>query len=150
VQNAYRLDSYEKADFYLGFNYSMGAGRSVYEPMPVYIPPETGTVRTFEEGGEKKTSFVTFPGYTTYVPQKFTIFSSSLTLEVLDAQRVRNLKEEKRVWIGETICTSQNPDLREIINYLLVAAFERFGENTGRSVLANIADNDPKVKALLR
>jgi hypothetical protein len=148
VQNGYRLDSYEKADFFLGFNYSIGAGRTVYESMPVYIPPETGTIRSYEGGREKRTSFITYPGYTTYVPQNFTLYSSSLILDVFDAQRKRDMKEEKPVWIGETFSSSRNSDLREIIDFLLVAAFEHFGEDTGKSLQISVSGKNPWIRQL--
>ena len=146
----YRVSPYDTADFYISFTYSESAGRNVTEIAPMYHPPETAVVERRVSGERRSTSFVTYPGYTTYVPYKVTVYTASLTLQVLDAALLRASKEEKKIWIGESVTTGQNPDLREQINYLLVAAFDRFGENTGKSLITDVSENDPQVKSLLR
>ncbi len=144
-----RLESENKADFYLSYMYAISSGRHVSEIMPVYYPGDTGTIQTYDSSGKTTSSIVTFPGYTVYVPHKMTVYTSSLSLKVIDASLFRNNKEENSVWIGEALSTSQNSDLRETINYLLVASFEHFGENTSRGVVSNIYENDSRVKKYL-
>ncbi len=146
----YRVSSYDTADFYISFSYSESAGRNVTEIAPMYHPPETAVVERRASGERRSTSFVTYPGYTTYVPYKVTVYTATLTLQVFDAVLQRTSKEEKKIWIGESVTTSQNPDLRAQINYLLVATFEHFGENTGKSLITNVAENDPQAKSLFR
>jgi hypothetical protein len=145
----YSLQSYDKADFYLEFIYTLSSGKSISDIRPVFNPPETETVQTYTSSGKTRTSFVTFPGYTTYVPYKTIVYTPSLTLDVFDASFFRDSKERKTIWIGETANTSQNPDLREVINYLLVASFEHFGENTGKSVIVSMPEDDPRIKSIL-
>lgn len=143
-----RTESYDKADFLLSFAYSISSGRSVSEIRPQFSPGEIGTVQTYKSNGRTSTSIVTMPGYTTYVPYRITVYTSTLTLEILDAYNLRVNNEKKILWIGENSSTSQNPDLRDTINYLLVASFEHFGKNTGKSLVTNIPENDPRVKRI--
>jgi hypothetical protein len=149
-QKGYRLNPKETADFYLSFIYVMGSGRTVTDVRPQYSPGETEAIRTYDSKGEVRTAIVTFPGYTTYVPYQYTVYTAVLTLEVIDGALVRNSKEEEKIWIGESSTTVQNPDQREIVNYLLVAAFDHFGENTQKSIAAKLKENDPKVIAILQ
>ncbi|MDD5729971.1 MAG: hypothetical protein PHN57_02455 [Candidatus Omnitrophica bacterium] len=148
TQRGYRIESFEKADFALSFIYTMGPGRTVTEITPVYSPPETGTIQTFSSSGRTRTSIITYPSHTAYVPYRETVYTSSLTIEVSEANSLKSSREEKKIWIGEAYSTSVNPDLRDAVNYLLVGAFEHFGENTGRSLIANIAENDSRIKWL--
>jgi hypothetical protein len=67
-------------------------------------------------------------------------------LKVIDANALRNNKQENLVWIGEALSTSRNSDLRDTVNYLLVASFEHFGENTSRGVVSSIGENDLRIK----
>ena len=148
VQKGYRLESYDNADMILSFVYSISSGRNVSDIRPVYQPQETGTIRTIKPNGSVSTSFVTFPGYTQYYPYKVTVYTSSLILEVSDAASVKEAREEKKLWIGEIASTSENADLRDTINYLLVACFQYFGENTSKSVSLNISGSDARIKDL--
>ncbi len=149
LQNrGYKIGPYERADFYLSFTYSISSGKIISEIRPEYVPGETGVIQTYKPNGVTRTSIVTFPGYTTYVPYRVTVFTSTLTLNVLEAAVLRSNNESKIVWIGENSSTSQNPDLRDTINYLLVAAFEHFGENTGKSITINISRKDQRVREI--
>lgn len=149
-QKGYRIVPYEQADFHLSFIYSMSSGRTVTEITPVYHSGETGAIQTYTSTGKTRTSYITYPGYTTYIPQEFTLYTSSLVLEVLDANLFRSTKEEKKVWIGEATNTSGDPDLREAVNYLLIAAFGHFGENTHKSMTIDVSKKNPQLKKLLQ
>ena len=52
--------------------------------------------------------------------------------------------------MGEVRSTGVSGDLREVLNSLLVAAFEQFGKNTGKAVLTDIKQNDPRLRDLER
>lgn len=146
-EKGYRQGTAEDASFYVSFTYSINPG-VVSGLRPVSHPSETGAVNTFTEDGKVTTSYITFPGYTTYVPYKYTIYTSMLQLQALDAQQFRNTREKKVVWLGESFSTSTNPELRETINYLLVNAFEHFGENTKRGISSKISPKDPRIKQI--
>ena len=148
LESGYKISSYEKAELYLNFTYSVSSGRRETQIRPVFNVGETGTIQTYKSSGESSTSIITMPGYTSYVPYRITLFTSSLTLDVLDAASLRSNKQKKIVWIGENSSTSQNSEIRDTINYLLVAAFENFGKNTERSIKAEISTGDPRIKQI--
>lgn len=148
-EKGYRLEPENKADFYLSYMYAISSGKHASEIMPVYYPGDTGTIQTYDSGGKTTSSIVTFPGYTAYVPHKMIVYTSSVSLKAIDANLFRNNKQEITVWIGEALSTCQNSDLRDMINFLLVACFEHFGENTFRGVVSHIYENDPRVKKYL-
>jgi len=108
--------------------------------VPEYSPGETETIRTYKSNGKTSTSIVSLPGSTSYVPYRIAVYTSSLIFNILDANSVRNQNEKKILWIGENSSTSQNSDLREMINYLLLASFEHFGQNTGKCIKANVRE----------
>ena len=149
TQKGYSIGSYEKAEFFLEFVYSMSAGRLAAEVTPVYHSGGIDRVRTYASDGNQSVSYIEYPGYTAYIPHKFTVYTASLTLEVLDAVLERNSAQKKKLWIGEASNTSENPDIRGAINYLLVAAFDHFGENTHISVTADVSGDNPRLKELL-
>ncbi len=146
-ERSYRVESRENADYFLSYSYTLTPG-SVSGIRSEYHPPETGTINTFTQGGETRTSFVTFPGYTSYFPYRYTVYTSSLRIEARDAKAMRERKQTEIVWIGESNTTSQNSDLREMVNYLLVDTFDHFGQNTRRSVTDTLSPRDPRIKSL--
>ncbi|MCX5697447.1 MAG: DUF4136 domain-containing protein [Candidatus Omnitrophica bacterium] len=146
AEKGYRIASSDSADLYISFTYSISSGNSTTEVRPVYNPGDTETIQTSKSNGKTSTSIVTLPGYTTYVPYRVTVYTSTLILNVLDAKSLRDANERQILWIGENSTTGENPVLRETINYLLVAAFLHFGESTGKSIIANISENDPRIK----
>jgi len=146
----YNIVAYEQAEFYLSFNYSMGQARVVTEIVPFYNPSETATIQTVSSTGKSRTSYVTYSGSTTYLPQKFTVYTPTLVLEALDAKLLRSTKEEKKLWIGEAAYTTSEPNLRDTVNYLLFVTFEHFGENTRKSMTINVSGSNPKVKDLMQ
>ncbi len=148
-ENGYMLESENKAGLYLSYMYAISSGKHQSEMTPLYYPGNTGMIQTYDSSGKTTNSIITFPGYTVYVPHKFIVYTSSLNLKVIDAKLFRDKKQESVVWIGEAISTSQNSDLRETVNYLLVASFEHFGENTFRGLVSNIRENDSRVKKYL-
>ncbi len=54
----------------------------------------------------------------------------------------------KPVWIGEIENDGNNPDLREVIDYLIIAGFEHLGENTGKQQSHLLFSGDKRIKAL--
>jgi hypothetical protein len=146
----YSINSYETAGYLLDFVYTMGSGRTVSDVQPVYTPGERSEVETVTSSGKVRRSYVTTPGYTTYVPYKITQYTASLTLTVLDAGLIRSVKEEKPLWIGEISSVREDSDLREAVNYLLVAGFGQFGKNTGKSFTVTVSGDAPQLKKLLR
>ena len=51
-------------------------------------------------------------------------------------------------WVAEVTSSGSSGDLRTVIDYMLVAAFESFGYSTGRRVQVTLPRNDPRVRVL--
>lgn len=102
-------------------------------------------------------------GYgTTYVPYTYTIFCKHVDLSLYDnAMYARteepNLPEaeqkkradEATVWQCTTTSCSESNDLRWTVNYLLLAGFEVFGQDTGKQGYLTVKERDKRFKALI-
>ncbi|HQO38163.1 MAG TPA: DUF4136 domain-containing protein [Candidatus Omnitrophota bacterium] len=144
TQKGYVLKPADTADFHVNFAYVVGTGQTVTDVRREYSAGETGTVITHGPDGEVRTSTVLLPARTTYVPYQYTEHTAMLTLEVIDAPRLRTSQQKKPVWIGESSTTVRDPDQRDIVNYLLAAVSDYFGQNTPKSVTALIKEDNPR------
>ena len=62
----------------------------------------------------------------------------------------RNQNISRPVWVGEAHSLGTSSDLRSVLNYLLVADFKKFGQNTGKAVTMEIKGTNPEAAALTR
>jgi hypothetical protein len=139
VDQGYRTGA-EKADYYLLFDYGIDAGRTVTDVIPIHHP---GFYRPYPY------SSVGWFGYTTYVPYSEVIHTRWLTLKLIDGEAYRTSKGAEPVWIGEVASAGMSSDLRELMNYMLIAAFEHFAQDTQRQVTEYINRNDERVWLLM-
>jgi len=137
-ENGYRVGQ-EKADFYLLFNYGIDAGRAVTDAVPVYHP-------MFYD--EYPFSGFYWHGYTTYMPYSEVLHTRWLILKLIEGRAYRASKNAEPAWIGEITSVGTSSDLRELLNYMLVAAFEHFGEDTRRQISTAISADDERVLLL--
>jgi hypothetical protein len=145
--HGFQVVPYESAQYYLLYSYGTGPGRTVTETMPVYQSGGTATVtRTGPRGNSYST--IQLPGTTTYVPYPATVYDRWLVLKLVDGKDYREGKIND-IWIGEVSSPGKSSDTREVMNYLLVAGFEHFGENTEKPVVEDISPDDSRVKALV-
>ena len=114
----------------LFFDYGVDSGRTVTKSIPIYEPGGTATVNTFGNYGNSSFSTVQMPGHTTYVPHSETLYTRWLVLKLFVRTDYNRANDTNPVWIGEITSSGRNSDLREMINYMLVVAFEHLGENT--------------------
>lgn len=139
IQRGYNIGT-DKADYYLLFDYGIDSGRTVTDFIPIYHPSAYSEYRFWR---------VHMNGYTTYVPYSAVIYTRWLTLRLIDSKAYGISQKAEPLWIGEVASARASPDLREIINYMLVAAFEHFGEDTGRQVTEFISRRDERVGLLM-
>ncbi len=130
----------DEANYYLLFDYGMNSGQTVTDTIPIYHP-----------GGYSHYPYSSFyrHGYTSYMPYSTVIYTRWLVLRLIDGKAYRTSKESKPLWIGEVMSAGPSSDLRELINYLLIAAFEHFGEDTGKRVNELFLEDDERVKLLI-
>lgn len=146
-KNGYKSSTFENADYYLLFGYGIGTGRSISGVLPLYQRGGTATVNTQTSSGWSQ-STVQLPGSTTFVPYSRTVYDRWLLISVVDGKQYRDNNDIQTVWYGEITSTGRTSDLRTVINYLLIAAFEHFGENTGKAVRIDIIEGDRRVREI--
>lgn len=129
-----------EANYYLLFDYGINSGRTVTDAIPIYQP---GPYYEYPFSG------VYWHSYTTYVPYSTVIYSRWLVLRLIDGKAYRTSQKTKPLWIGEVTSTGPSADLRELINYMLIAAFEHFGQDTGKRVNEVFLEDDERVKLLM-
>ena len=139
TQKGYSIGT-DKANYYLLFDYGIDSGRTVTDFIPIYHPSAYS---------EYRFSRVHMHAYTSYVPYSAVVYTRWLTLKLIDGKAYGILQKAEPLWIGEVTSAGASPDLREIINYMLIAAFEHFGEDTGRQVIEVILKNDERVRLLM-
>jgi hypothetical protein len=141
----YSLTAYDQAQYFLLFTYGMGAPQAVSVAAPSW-----GFGVGFGSGwcGPGVGYGVSWPGYGPYYAETRPLYDRWLRLTVVEAQAYRDTGTSRPVWVGEARSTGSSSDLREVLNYLLVAAFEHFGKNTGKAVPAAIKQNDPRLQGL--
>ncbi len=138
TENGYRIGQPE-ADFYLLFDYGIDAGRTVTDAVPVYHPMIYDDYPFSGFYGH---------GYTTYMPYSEVLHTRWLILKLIEGRAYRASKTAEPAWIGEITSVGTSSDLRELLNYMLVAAFEHFGQDTRRQISTAIPADDERVHML--
>lgn len=149
-QKEYRLSAPEDADFRLVFAYGMDIGPLRVKSFTRREPDRTDVVYRYDdETGKSSWQTVTIPGpisYQTYSVRNYTCF---LSIRVIDARKFRQSGEVEVVWAADTVSEGGSSDVRDVLNYLLVATFEYFGQDTGKAVRVKLAPEHPRVKCLM-
>lgn len=130
----------EESNYYLLFDYGINSGRTVTDTITLYHPSAYY---------EYPFSGVYWHGYTTYMPYSTVVYTRWLLLRLIDGKAYRTSQKAKPLWIGEVMSAGPSSDLRELINYMLIAAFEHFGEDTGKRVNELFLEDDERVKLLI-
>ena len=84
-------------------------------------------------------------GYTSYIPYFETIYNQWLVMKVFATGRTAASEAGQVVWIGEAMTDTGVADLRQVVNYLLIAGFEYFGVDTKRQMALRIGPDDPRM-----
>ncbi len=136
---------FDKADYYLFFNYGMGEPRNV-----TVVTPDYGVGWGMGFGGPRwGYGYPMTGGFVTYAPSGVsTTYDRWLLINVVEGPAYRANKTASPVWVGEAKSLGASSDLRVVLNYLLVADFQEFGKNTGKAITVQIKENDPAVFSL--
>ncbi len=148
-QKGFSVGTSEKANCYLLFEYGIDSGRTIVGSSPAYHPGGTSTINTMDNYGGMSYSNVQTPGYTTCKTHSEIIYTRRLVLKLIEGNNYRSSPKAGPLWIGEITSSGSSPDLRDVMNYMLVAAFEHFGENTQKAIREIILSGDARVKALM-
>lgn len=83
-------------------------------------------------------------GYSTYTPYLDTYYDQWLILKLTKVDATGAAVGEP-VWIGEAMLNTEQADLRETVDYLLIGCLEYIGVDTGRNVAVRIRKDDPRL-----
>jgi hypothetical protein len=147
VKQGYLLVPYERADYYVLFTYGLG------NPQTVSVTAPTWSVGLgFGTGycGPGVGYGFYWPGCGPFYTETQALYDRWLRVNVVEGKYYRETGKSRPVWVGEAHSTGASSDLREVMNPLLVAAFEQFGRNTGKALPTTIKQNDPRVTDLER
>jgi hypothetical protein len=142
AERGYTQSTVADADFYLVFGYGIGPGPLHTAVLPVYHPGGVATVY-----GDVNAT-VQLPGSWSYVPYTVATNTRVLTIRVADGPRFRDTRQVETVWAADTVSTGKSGDLRNVLNYMLVATFDYFGGNTGRAIQLELSTEDDRVRRL--
>jgi hypothetical protein len=144
-KHGYRVSTLDDADYLLDYDYQIGSGRTVTGVSSHQQAGQTVAVANPTTG---MAQYVHVPGKTVVTSHSSTVYGRRLLLRVVDGEQYRNTNEVHTAWVGEVTSTGRNADLREVIDYLLVAAFEYFGEDTNKAARKTLFVGDSRVKEL--
>ncbi len=150
TQHGYLFVPSEQAQYLLRFAYGMGSPETVS-----VAPPDWSVGVGFGTGywGPGAGYGFYWPGWGwgPYYVETQAIYNRWLRLTVVEAKAYQATgKSVTPVWVGEVRSSGTSSDLREVLNPLLVAAFEQFGRNTRKAVPTSVKQNDPRVAELER
>ena len=89
-----------------------------------------------------------WPGCGPFYTETQALFDRWLRVNVVEGKYYRASGQSRPIWVGEAHSLGTSSDLREVMNPLLIAAFEQFGRNTGKALPTTIKQNDPRVTDL--
>lgn len=144
AQQGFDIVPPDQAAYFLSYTYDIaGAPKTMSWPQ-INNGPEV--VRRIYVTGANRYYTVVTPGYSyiTHVTETSTVYTARLLLKVFEAPAFRENGTEKTVWVGDAMNESENPDLRESADYLIVGIFRYFGQDTvkGRSVVLDASDKN--------
>ncbi len=143
TSRGFSITSYEKADYYLFFDYGMTSPSSVSVTTPDYYG-SIGWGWGYGWGGPSVYMGIPYGGYGTAT----TLYDRWLLIKVVEGRPYRTQKISRPVWVGEARSVGASSDLRTVLNYLLVAEFKEFGKNTGKAITMDINAEDPELTTL--
>lgn len=147
VRHGYILVPYEQARYLLRFAYGLGSPETVAVAVPDW---SVGVGFGTGYWGPGAGYGFYWPGWGPYYTETQAIYNRWLRLTVVEGRPYRATGRATPVWVGEVRSSGTSSDLREVLNPLLVAAFEQFGRNTRKAVPIRIKENDPRVSELER
>ena len=147
TKRGYLLVPYDRADYYVLFTYGLGNPQTVSVTAPTW-----GVGLGFGTGycGPGVGYGFYWPGCGPYYTETQALYDRWLRVNVVEGKYYRDTGKSRPVWVGEAHSTGASSDIREVINPLLIAAFEQFGVNTGKAWPTTIKQNDPRVTDLER
>lgn len=87
-----------------------------------------------------------------YVPTSSVLYFRWLMVAVAPASHYgvagQSFDDVEWSWVAEVTSSGSSGDLRSVIDYMLIAAFQYFGNSTGRRIRINVPGNDNRLGEL--
>lgn len=145
----FRLAAQEKADFHILFNYGIDRGPLEVGTITHREPASTKNVYTYNYStGQYDWVQVQVPGSEKEESYSVQNYTRSLSIGIINAARFIKTGKSEFVWVGETVSEGTSSDVRDVINYLLVATFDYLGQDTGKAVRVKLFSGNPRVKRI--
>jgi hypothetical protein len=129
----YKTGLIRDADYFLFFWYGIGTGQDAGGKRPLSIPG--AAVKAQDTAAAKSGTDVEYNRW--------------LQLKLIDGKRYGETSDTGYIWIGEARSSGPNASLMEVVDYMLLPAFDHFCQTTGKGVMVKIDDGDNRVKDLL-
>ncbi|MCL4504187.1 MAG: hypothetical protein M1438_20370 [Deltaproteobacteria bacterium] len=147
----YSLTSYDKAQYYLLFSYGVGGESPTSVAMPDYYTSYGFGIGGGTGWGWYGAPYVFGGPFFSFYPSPERQYDRWLLINVVDGKYYRETRGQfKTIWVGEARSTGTSTDLRVAINYLLLADFRQFGQNTGKAVNVEVNEDAAKVQGLTK
>ena len=137
------------ADYYLMFNYGIDSGQTITSIVPVHSPGNLMTYRIPDGAGGYRYSTIHTPGQTDYMKRTETVYNSILVLRLFKDRPSKENNDIEPLWIADVTVSANQPDLRDLINYMLIAGFDHFGQHTGKAVIKRFKIPDERAEHLV-
>lgn len=148
ASHGYNRGNVENAQCGLLVAYGIGEPNSRAVGLPVYTQGQTTTATAHGPGGNTVVA-VTTPGTTTYMQVTVTKYSRWLNVTAVDLEALRTTRKLSVVWVGGVASSGRNSDLREVMNYLIIAVGDRFGWVTQKALHLSLSSSDERAVALM-
>jgi hypothetical protein len=145
----FRLAAQDGADFHILFNYGIDRGPLEVGTITHREPASTKNVYTYNYStGKYDWVQVKVPGSEKEESYSVQNYTRSLSIGIIDAARSIKTGKPEFAWMGETVSEGASSDLRDVINYLLVATFDYLGQDTGKAARVRLIRGNPRVKKI--
>ena len=150
----YRLatDADRRPDYVLACWFGTDSGTTYTDTETIRDPSYYRTTRHYTSWGEWVVSRTYVPGSVHHVPYSYTVFQRRVALYLYKGEVPTTSRatpdRSSLVWQATAESPGRRPDLRRTVPYLLVAAFEYWGEDSGREKRETIGRKDERIKRL--
>lgn len=141
-KNGYIATTEEMADYRLEFTFGTTTSSETVT-VPKYIPGATIKKEGSAFGSTGHLSYdeeTTKSGTTIYLSEIRTYHTQKITIAIYS--------NEEQIWNGASHITCSDNNLRDTIDYLLVGAFQYFGQNSKKSITTVLSEKDEEIKSL--
>lgn len=139
------VDNPKDAQLLVALSYHIGTPKTRTEVVNTPTYPMFGPVYIRHYGYYHP--YWNYPVYNTSVYQ-FTTYQKTMRLQAISAKEFSASKTVKPLWDVIVSSNNENGDLRYMFPYMLVAAGQYIGRNSGYSVSLTLEKNDPYVASL--